>query len=127
LLKIIITYFIVFGVVSGILYPIHQLFFNSENINFNIVIKESYIFHLLFSLFICVSFQLATLHKKIFSQLGFVYLGTLILKIGLYAITFKTTLFNSSILNLFDKISLLIPVFIYLFLEVYFVSKILNR
>ncbi|MAW96031.1 MULTISPECIES: DUF6168 family protein [unclassified Leeuwenhoekiella] len=89
---------------------------------------EVYVFNFLFSIITVVIFDLlATYTIRFKDQLGFLYLATMIAKIGLFCIVFKESLFAGVPLTKGDSLSLLIPIFLYLFYEVYILAKILNR
>ena len=91
-------------------------------------LQAIYLFHLIFSGLICIAFELLyslSTHYK--DQLGFIYLGTLVLKIVLFYVVFRGFLFSEVALSRADSLSLLIPLFIFLFFEVFIIAKILNR
>tara|TARA_R110000868_G_scaffold243187_1_gene499129 strand:+ start:951 stop:1262 length:312 start_codon:yes stop_codon:yes gene_type:complete len=90
-------------------------------------LKAVYLFHAIFSTVICVLFLFLAKTKKFKDQLGFIYLGTLFLKIIFFAIIFHNLIFNNLVLSTLERVSLLIPVVLFLSFEVLFVSKILKR
>ncbi len=87
-----------------------------------------YTFQAAASLLLIISFDLiATLSKSYKDQLSFLYLGGMALKIAAFCIVFRDLLFSSVSLTKMDSVSLLIPIFIFLFFEVVIIVKILNR
>jgi len=86
-----------------------------------------YLFHLGFSMLICINFKLLSSVNKIADQLGFIYLGTLLLKLVLFSIIFYQSIFTEEELSKISRISLLIPALIFLLTEAIFVAKILNK
>lgn len=90
-------------------------------------LKKLYLFHAGFSILVCVNLELFSIVDKISEQLGYIYLGTLMLKILLFSVTFYQSIIHGNDLTFIAKISLLIPTFIFLLTEVFFVAKILNR
>ena len=90
-------------------------------------LQKLYLFHIGFSLLICINLQFLTKIAHVSEQLGFIYLGTLLLKIILFSVVFNETVIASENLAVASKISLLIPTFIFLLVEVFFIAKILNK
>ena len=90
-------------------------------------LQKLYLFHIGFSLLICINLQFLTKIAHVSEQLGFIYLGTLLLKIILFSVVFNETVIASENLTVASKISLLIPTFIFLLVEVFFIAKILNK
>ncbi|RCW93538.1 DUF6168 family protein [Winogradskyella arenosi] len=79
------------------------------------------------SLLICVHLKLFANIKMLHTQIGFIYLPTLFIKGGLFYVAFKTSIFNIEILTSPERYSLLVPVLLFLGLEVFFVVKILEE
>jgi hypothetical protein len=64
---------------------------------------------------------------KIFSQLGFIYLGTLFFKIVIFCAIFYQPVFQEENLSQIARVSLFIPTLLFLLTEAFFVAKILNK
>ena len=86
------------------------------------------------NLFFAAASALICIHLKIFSkiealkpQLGFIYLPTLFIKGGLFFFAFRSTVFSLETLTTAERLSLLLPVLIFLILEVFFVVQILKE
>jgi hypothetical protein len=60
-------------------------------------------------------------------QIGLIYLATLFFKIIFFAILFKSTMFSEVPLPQSDRISMLVPLGVFLSVEVFFISKILKK
>jgi hypothetical protein len=121
------VYLLFFGLLLGLSISVH-LYLLGEKINdvsFSLVYV--YLFHAIFSFLLCSIFLVLGTSEKWQAQLGFLYLGALIFKVLLFSVIFSSTLFGEEVLTLTEKISLLIPVFIFLVPEVYFISKILMK
>ena len=87
-----------------------------------------YLFQAIVSVLLVVCFELlASLTTQFKDQLGFLYLGSMALKIMLFYIIFRDVLFSSIVLSRADSLSLLIPIFIFILYEVLVIVKILNR
>ena len=61
------------------------------------------------------------------AQLGIIYLVTLALKLIFFTIIFKAVIFSETSLPRVDRIAMLIPMLLFLTIEVLFISKILNK
>ncbi|WP_371873544.1 DUF6168 family protein [Seonamhaeicola sp. ML3] len=125
--KTLLIYLIVFVTLFFSANYLHQYILDGSSSVIRFDLKPVYIFFSLFSLFICVVFQFLRLVKKAKDQLGFIYLGTLVLKMIFFSIVFKKEVLDLPDLTKIESINLLIPLFIFLFVEVYFIAKILQQ
>ncbi|WP_243473363.1 MULTISPECIES: DUF6168 family protein [Winogradskyella] len=124
--KNLITYILVFASVGVLSYLLHNNFIEEKNISLPFSLKKVYLFFVLFSLVICSLFKIGSVINKIKEQLGFIYLGTIIFKITVFAVVFYQSIFAIDLTNA-QRIALIIPMAIFLFIEVFFVAKILNK
>jgi hypothetical protein len=124
--KNLITYILVFASVGVLSYLLHNNFMEEKNISLPFSLKKVYLFFVLFSLVICSLFEIGSVINKIKEQLGFIYLGTIIFKITVFAVVFYQSIFAIDLTNA-QRIALIIPMAIFLFIEVFFVAKILNK
>lgn len=109
-------------------YTIHSLSLGFFQIEHPFTLWKIYLFQCVATLAICASFELiATKSPKYKDQLGFLYLGAMVFKVGIFSLFFSDILFSSLVLTRMDSLSLLIPIFLFLFLEVVIIVKILNR
>ncbi len=127
MIKSVLIYLLVFSFLFFVSYTIHENYLENKEIILPFLLKKVYHFHLGFSLLICINFKIFSSVDKIFEQLGFIYLGTLFLKITIFCIIFYQPIFGEEILSQTARISLLIPLLIFLLTEVIFVAKILNE
>jgi len=86
-----------------------------------------YIFHFVASLLITVGILLLSKSNKWLPQLGFLYIFAFITKFLFFAAAFKQHLFKNESLTKTESLNLLIPLFLFLILEVFFITKILNK
>jgi hypothetical protein len=105
----------------------HEYVNNEQNISLIFSLQNVYLFHAVFSLLVCIVFDALSSNEKFFQQLGFIYLGVLILKIVVFSIVFYNPVLSVENLSKTDSAALLIPIAIFLITEVYFVAKILNK
>ncbi|WP_155599010.1 DUF6168 family protein [Zobellia amurskyensis] len=127
MIKQIVQYIVVFILVGTASFFLHEFLLTDNNLGFNSLLKKAYIFHFIFSLSVIISFQLLSKNEKVFVQLGFIYIGLLVFKIAAYTAMCYPQLMGDQYLPRFYRASLLIPVFVFLGLEVFFVSKIMQR
>ncbi len=126
--KKIFHYAILCGLVLIIGYAIHHFILVFLEIQHPFALWQIYLFQGLATFALCASFEVISRKSKSYSdQLGFLYLAAMALKIGIFSILFSGILFSSVVLSRTDSLSLLIPIFLFLFLEVLIIMKILNR
>ena len=104
----------------------HNIILEHFNINLRFELFHIYSFHFLFSFIICCLFLFFSNIEKWITQLGFIYIFALVTKLLFFSVFFKNLIFQNEIITKIDSLNLLIPLFLFLFLEVYFIVKILN-
>lgn len=127
MIKSILLSALVFFTLFFISFFLHQNYLEEQSIILPFSLKKVYLFHLGFSLLICTNFLLFSTVDKIFEQLGFIYLATIMLKLVLFCIIFYKPIFTEEKLSLASRLSLFIPLIIFLLTEVVFVAKILKK
>jgi len=106
---------------------IHDNYLALAHINLPFSLEKSYLFHFLFSSLLIIHFEFLSRVKSVNPLLGIIYLVSVVLKIVLFAIVFKSVVIDQETLKLNTKYALLLPALIFLLFEVVFVSKILLR
>jgi len=127
MIKTIFLYSFIFFTLFFVSFSLHNNFLEENQVLLPFSLKKVYLFHLGFSMLICINFKLLSSVNKIADQLGFIYLGTLLLKLVLFSIIFYQSIFTEEELSKISRISLLIPALIFLLTEAIFVAKILNK
>jgi len=127
MIKDLIIYCIVFISLYFIGLYSHQEILANTAIDISFSLDKIYLFHAFFSGLICINLRLASTVDKLSVQLGILYLATFIIKPILFGIFFYNPIFTIKKLTLAERLSLLIPLFIYLLTEVVFIAKILNK
>ena len=61
------------------------------------------------------------------SQAGYAYLASVFLKMGVFILLYKSVIFSDMDISKAEKVSLVIPLFLFLILEAIFCSKLLNK
>ena len=127
MIKTIFLYSFIFFTLFFVSFSLHNNFLEENKVLLSFSLKKVYLFHLGFSMLICINFKLLSSVNKIADQLGFIYLGTFLLKLVLFSIIFYQSIFTEEELSKISRISLLIPALIFLLTEAIFVAKILNK
>jgi len=125
--KIIFLYASIFFSLFLVSFFLHESLIEKNEIILPFSLLKVYLYHLGFSLLICINFQVLSTVDKVFTQLGFIYLGTIILKIVLFSAFFYKPVFTEENLSQIARVSLFIPMLLFLLTEVVFISKILNK
>ncbi|MCG2429998.1 DUF6168 family protein [Aequorivita xiaoshiensis] len=126
--KKILHYTLLCGLVLIAGYAIHNFILEQLNIEHPFNLWHIYLFQGIATLILCINFEfISQKMQQLKDQLGFFYLAAMAVKVGLFSLFFKDILFSSLVLSKTDSLSLLIPVFLFLFLEVLIIVKILNR
>jgi hypothetical protein len=125
--KDLFRYIVVFVILFLIGFYGHQFLLKYLALKIIFSLEKVYLFHAFFSALICVNLRVFSTVDKLFPQLGFIYLSTLVLKLILFATFFYNPLFSTDSFSLVEKGSLFFPLFIFLLTEAVFVLKILNQ
>ncbi|MGB3605675.1 MAG: DUF6168 family protein [Psychroserpens sp.] len=127
MIKRTLIYTAAFAVLFGVLFFLQNAFLHQteQRIRFNTL--DTTLFLALASFIICIHFEIFSTFEKLRPQLGFIYLPTLFIKGILFFITFKSSVFALNDLTTFERLNLLIPLLLFLGLEVFFITEILKR
>ena len=119
-----IIYFIVAIIVLFILsYPLHNYVVTSQEISLSYSLLSIYIFHIISAIIIyCIVEAIA---NYLPSQAGYGYLASVFLKLGFFVLIFKNPVFTEN-LSKPERISLVIPLFLFLISEALGAGKLLN-
>jgi hypothetical protein len=118
---------VVFGVLLVCTSYVHLSFLGAEVSSLNFFVSNIYLFHAVFSFLLCSVFYVLSKIHKFKHQLGFIYLGALLFKLLTFSVIFYSVLFQQETLSNNERLSLLIPVFVFMVPELYFISKILLK
>ncbi|SRR5690606_15451604 len=109
-------------------YAIHSFLLSYFEVFHPFTLWKIYLFQCVATLILCICFEVIfRKSKKYRDQLGFLYLGATVLKVAIFCMFFSSILFSSLVLSKLDSLSLLVPIFLFLSLEVVIIVKILNR
>lgn len=124
--KTIVVYTILFLGMFVICLPTHQYVIDHLSLKLRYDLKNIHVFFALSSYIICVVFLGFTYFEKTKEQLGFLFLFTLFLKFILFTIFFYKTVIKLENMTPSESLHVLIPLFVFLLLEVVLISKHLN-
>lgn len=120
--EIILGFALLFIAVYGVQ---HYVLEADAGIRYNLLATN--LFFAVSSALICTALSLLDTKEKFKPQLGFIYLPTLFIKGVLFFVIFKNSVFSLVNFTLEERLHLLIPLFIFLALEVYFAAKVINK
>lgn len=125
MVKSIAAYFIVFTPLFFLGKFIHITLVLDNQVSFPL--ENMYLYHFLFSLGVCTLFTYLAFNGILKDQLGIIYLITLTLKFLFFAGIFKELILSKNSLPRLDRVSMLVPLIIFLAVEVVFISKTLKK
>jgi hypothetical protein len=127
MIKAFIVYFLSFTVLFLVIQFSQEFILNQLNSTVRFKLWNANLFFAIASLIICLHFQFFSSIKKLQPQLGFIYLPTLFIKGVIFFIAFKSSIFSLDSLTKAERLNLLIPLLVFLGLEVFFVVKIIRK
>ncbi|ELR69897.1 hypothetical protein C900_04600 [Fulvivirga imtechensis AK7] len=83
-----------------------------------------YLFHFISYVIICLSVEY--LNAKLPSQVGYAYLASVFIKIGVFVLVFKSTIVGAEDLTLVERLYIIIPMFLFLVLEAIYCGRLMN-
>tara|TARA_R110002050_G_scaffold77636_3_gene165636 strand:+ start:5780 stop:6172 length:393 start_codon:yes stop_codon:yes gene_type:complete len=127
MIKTIMVYIIFFMILFLVVHFFQDSILNYFNFTVRYNLWDTNLFFTISSLVICFHLKFFSLKKSLQPQLGFIYLPTLFIKGILFFIIFQSSVFGLDVLSIVERLNLLIPLFLFLGLEVYFVVKIISK
>ena len=127
MIKDLIRYLAVFGLLFIVGYSLHDLYLTKNDLKVSFSITTLYLFNSLFSWIVCVHIRFIATLKQLSKQVGFIYLTTIMLKFLVFGIVFYEPVFLSTSFQFLEKMSLLIPIIGYILVEAYLISDILSK
>lgn len=106
---------------------VHEYIIANNSVKIGYSLVKVYLFHAIYSFLLCAVFQILSDVRKWQEQLGFLYLGALVFKLVFFSVLFSSFLFGQETFTFPERVSMLVPVFIFLLPEVYFIYKILMK
>lgn len=119
-------YFFTLLIGAVTIFIIHFQFLKYLNLNTDdIYIVQSYVINSMLAILILMFIDF--FQKRFFDYLGFIFIAGSLLKFGAYFIFLHPKFKTDQHISTLEATSFLVPYFMCLTLEVYFVSKILNQ
>lgn len=120
-----VLYFIVAIILLFLIsYNGHDYILNLREIELSYSLFSVYSFHVIATIIVYVSLEI--LADNLPNEAGYGYLALMLLKIGFFLLIFQDTVFPEEKLIKLERVSLVIPLFLFLTTEAIVVSKLLN-
>jgi len=124
MIKRILSYLLIVVVVFIVMFFTHQYTLDNKQLVLSYSLLNVYLFNAIASIIIYGCIELVA--EKLPSQAGYAFLTCVFLKIGLFIVLFQATVFSEVKLELFQRLSLMIPFFLFIVIEAVGVAKLLN-
>ncbi len=124
MIKRIFNYLLIVGAVFLAVFLTHQYALNNSQLILSFSLLKMYLFHAIASVVVYVMIEIVA--DKLPSQAGYAFLAAVFLKIGVFILLFSAVIFPEVTLPKFQRISLIIPLFLFLIIEAIAASKLLN-
>ncbi len=126
MIKSVQRYILTLLIGAGITFVFHAVFLKNLQINTEeVYLIPSYVINILLAFLILILINF--LQKRFFDYLGFVFIAGSLLKFGAYFIFIHPKFKIDDHISTIEASSFLVPYFVCLAIEVYFVSEILNN
>jgi len=125
MIKRLLIYFLVAGLTFVISFGLNDYLLNSFEVVPHYSLLSVYVFHLIASILVYGCIEAAS--EFIPDQAGFAYLIGVFLKMGFFMIFFGSVVFGEVELQKIERVSLIVPLFLYLIIEAIASAKLLNK
>lgn len=120
-------YILAFSLLLIVSLNLHLYILDKSNIYLRFEIRNIYIFFALASFILCLVFFGLNSMRKAQEQLGFLYLTTIVVKAVFFALIFYNSIIIIPSLSKIESLNILTPLFVFLFLEAYFIVRLLQQ
>ena len=124
MIKRVLKYLLIVIIVFISFYFIHEYVLSSKQLNLSYSLLNVYLFNAIASILVFSAIEIIA--NKLPDQAGHAFLACIFLKIGFFLVLFQEIIFPELKLELFQRLSLIIPFFLYIILESVSISKLLN-
>ena len=125
MIKRILIYFLIAGMLFSLSFSINSYLLKEFNVVSSFSLFSVYLFHVIASLIVYGMIELAA--KYMPDQAGFAYLIGVFVKMGFFMILFGSVVFGELELQKIERLSLIVPLFLYLITEAIASAKLLNK
>lgn len=122
-----LKYILVFVLVTCLVFWAHQYCLQTLEHIISLSLVKVYVFHTVTSLALCAVLVQLKSSTKYAEHIGFVYLASVVVKAILFFVIFRQSIFSDASLTNIEAASLLLPLFLGLFFEVLFLSRLLRQ
>ena len=124
MIKRILGYLLLVCIAFAVVFFAHDYSLNMKNLYLSYSLLNVYLFNIIASVLIYISIEV--LAEKLPSQAGYGFLACVFLKIGFFVMLFQDTVFSEVRLELYQRLSLIIPFFLFIIIESIAIAKLLN-
>ncbi len=124
MIKRILGYLAIACLAFAIAFFIHDYSLNMKELYLSYSLLYVYLFNFIASVIIYTSIEV--LAEKLPSQAGYGFLACVFLKIGFFVVLFQDTVFSEVRLELYQRLSLIVPFFLFIIIESIAIAKLLN-
>ncbi|MDO6674468.1 DUF6168 family protein [Tenacibaculum sp. 1B UA] len=125
MIKRIIIFTLVVLTLSALGFFLNDFFVEKNDISLTFSLLSIYIFNAIASLVIYISVEVVVNYLP--NETGYLYLGLMLVKFGVFILLYQDSIFSETGLTKPEKISILVPILTFLFVEAAGVSKLLNN
>jgi len=124
MIKRILSYLLIVIAVFVVVFFTHQYVLDSKQLVLSYSLLNVYLFNAIASTIVYGCVELVA--EKLPSQAGYAFLACVFLKIGFFVLLFQATIFPEVKLEVFQRLSLMIPFFLFIIIEAVGIAKLLN-
>ncbi|MEM1002183.1 MAG: DUF6168 family protein [Bacteroidota bacterium] len=112
-------------IASTVVFYGHNAILSSAELKISFSLFNSYVFHLVFFIIAVLAIEVIFMLNP--AQLGFAYLGIIFTKLGAFIVVFKGVLFDQEALPMETRLSLVVPLLIYILPEAFYCARMLKK
>jgi len=112
-------------ILSVLLYLGHSFLLAHFGESISFALRSVYYFNALACVIICICVEL--LFTRLPSQVGYAYLASIFIKIGLFVLIFKNTLFPDGEFPMSERLSIVVPMMVFLIVEAVYCGRLMNQ
>lgn len=125
MIKRIVNFFVVTVLLFAVTFSLHQYLLSNKNLISSLPILGMYLFHSISGAIVYTLVELV--FSKLPNQAAFAFLASIFLKIGFFILIFSSSIFTENPLQMFERLSIVVPFFSFLLVESFFSFKLLNE
>ncbi|MDE1205373.1 DUF6168 family protein [Tenacibaculum larymnensis] len=125
MIKRILIFTVVVVVLATLGFFINNYFIEKNAVSLSFSLLSVYTFNLVASLVIYIAVEIVISYLP--NETGYLYLGLMLVKFGVFILLYQDSIFSETGLTKPEKVSILLPILIFLLVEAIGVSKLLNN